>query len=78
VRGGTYDEIISCIGVPASAFERVQPQTPDARDMLEVWWRGEIRKTRAKAFTYHVLRLFHSATGVLISPWVNFALRKLA
>ena len=78
VRGGTYNEIISCIGVPTSAFERVQPQTPDARDMLEVWWRGEIRKTTAKAFAYHALRLFHRATGVLISPWVNFVLRKLA
>jgi hypothetical protein len=78
VRGGTYDEIISCIGVKTSAFERVQPQASDSRDMLEVWWRGEIRKTQVKAFTYHTLRLFHHATGILISPWVNFVLRKLA
>jgi trans-aconitate methyltransferase len=78
VRGATYDEIISCLDVPAFAFELVQPQTPDARDLLEVWWQGEIRKTRAKAFTYHTLRLFQRATGILISPWINFALQKLS
>jgi hypothetical protein len=78
VHGGTYDEIISCIGVPTSGFERVHPQTADARDMLEVWWRGEIRKTTRKALTYHALRLLYHATGMLISPWVNFVLRKQA
>jgi len=78
VRGGTYDEILSCIGAPASTLERVDPQAADARDMLEVWWRGEARKTSMKALTYHALRSFHRLTGALISPWVNFVLRKLA
>jgi SAM-dependent methyltransferase len=78
VRGGTYDEITSCIGAPQSTFECVQGNNADARDMLEVWWQGEIRKTRVKAFTYRTLRLFQQATGITISPWVNFVLRKLA
>jgi SAM-dependent methyltransferase len=78
VRGGTYSEIISCIGAQPSAFERVQPQTGDARDMLDVWWNGEIRRTKVKAFAYYALRSLHYATGILISPWINFVLRKLA
>lgn len=77
LRGGTYDEIISCIGMQNAEFERVQPQASDARDMLEVWWQGEVRKTQVKALTYQTLRLFHRATGLLVSPWVNFVLRKL-
>jgi SAM-dependent methyltransferase len=78
VRGATVHEIVSCIGASKGAIERVQPATVDARDMLEVWWRGEIRKTRIKAFTYRALRFLEQTTGLMISPWVNFVLRKAA
>jgi SAM-dependent methyltransferase len=78
VRGATVHEIISCIGANNAAIERVQPAAADARDMLEVWWRGEIRKTPVKALTYRALRLSQQATGIVISPWVNLVLRKVA
>jgi hypothetical protein len=77
-RGATSNEIISCIGAADSKIERVQPEKADARDSLEVWWRGEVRKTPVKAFTYWTLRWLQRSTGILISPWVNFVLRKIA
>jgi SAM-dependent methyltransferase len=78
VRGATVREIIACIGAGNGALERVQPRAPDARDMLEVWWRGDIRRTGVKALTYWVLRLLQRGTGIVLSPWVNLVLRKLA
>lgn len=78
VRGATVKEIISCIGDSDNAIVRVQPSAADARDMLEVWWRGEIRKTRVKKLTYQALRLLEQTTSLTISPWVNLVLRKVA
>jgi len=78
VRGATVNEIISCIGAGRGALERVQPAKADVRDMLEVWWQGESRKTPVKATAYHALRLLQKTTGLMISPWVNFVLRKTA
>jgi len=78
VRGATVREIIACIGADNGAIKRVQPAAPDARDMLEVWWRGEIRKSRVKALTYWVLRSLQRATGIVMAPWVNLVLRKAA
>ena len=46
--------------------------------MLEVWWQGEMRKSRVKALTYWALRLLQRVTGIVISPWVNLVLRKVA
>jgi hypothetical protein len=76
LRGATVAEIISCIGAPDAAIERVESTNADARDMLEVWWRGESRKTPIKACTYHSLWWLQQSTGAVISPWVNFVLRK--
>ena len=78
MRGATVKEIISSIGGSDNAIERVQPSAADARDMLEVWWRGEIRKTRVKKLTYQALRLLEQTTSLTISPWVNLVLRKVA
>jgi len=46
------------------------------RDMLEVWWRGECRQTRQKAFAYNMLAAFRKVTGIVVSPWVNIVLQK--
>jgi SAM-dependent methyltransferase len=78
VRGATVREIVACIGADNGALEYARSGAADARDMLEVWWRGEIRKSRVKAVTYRVLRSFQRATGIVVSPWVNFVLRKVA
>jgi hypothetical protein len=64
--------------VPDEAVHRVQAAEADARDMLEVWWQGECRRTRQKAFAYKTLRWLHWLTGVVVSPWVNIVLRKVA
>jgi len=78
VRGATCGEIISCIGASASAMEHVRSAKVDARDLLEIWWQGESRKTLLKTFTYQTLRWLQRSTGILISPWVNLVLRKVA
>jgi SAM-dependent methyltransferase len=78
LRGGTVGEIVSCLDAPKGTVQFVQASEADARDMLEVWWRGECRHTRRKAFAYNVLRWFHRLTGIVVSPWVNFVLRKSA
>jgi hypothetical protein len=78
VRGATVREIIGYIGAADGTLEYAQPTAPDARDMLEIWWQGEIRKSRVKALTYRVLRSFQRVTGMVVSPWVNFVLRKVA
>ena len=78
VRGATVRELLACIGADNGALECVKSAVPDARDMLEVWWRGEIRRSRVKALTYWVLRSLQRATGIVISPWVNLVLRKVA
>jgi hypothetical protein len=54
----------------------VRSDMADARDMLEVWWRGECRQTRQKALAYNVLAAFRQVTGVVVSPWVNIVLQK--
>jgi hypothetical protein len=76
VPGATIREIIADIGADNGALKRVQPAAPDARDMLEVWWQGEMRKSRVKALTYWALRSLQRVT--VISPWVNLVLRKVA
>jgi hypothetical protein len=78
VRGATVREIIGYIGAADGTLEYAQPTAPDARDMLEVWWQGEIRKSRVKALTYRVLRSWQRVTGMVVSPWVNFVLLKVA
>ncbi len=78
LRGATVTEIISSLGAPQAAIQRVQSSEADARDMLEVWWQGESRRTRQKTFAYWSLRWLQRATGIVISPWVNFVVRKAA
>jgi hypothetical protein len=77
-RGATLREIMSCLAAPRESVRLVRPSAPDARDMLESWWRGESRPTRQKAFAYRVLRGLERATGLVVSPWLNFVLQKIA
>jgi SAM-dependent methyltransferase len=77
LRGATVREIMASLGAAPGAARIVESSSPDARDMLEVWWHGECRKTRQKRFAYSVLRAWRSATGMVLSPWVNLVVRKI-
>ena len=55
VRGATVQEIVRCLGASKDAVQIVRSVAPDARDMLEVWWRGECRKTGRRALAYSTL-----------------------
>lgn len=77
-RGATVAEIISCLRAPDAAIRRIHSSAADARDMLEVWWQGDSRRTRQKALAYGALRKLQQLTGIVISPWVNFVLQKVA
>lgn len=78
VRGATVREIVASLGARPDAVQVVRSQAPDACDMLEIWWHGESRDSRQKAFAYRVLRALRTTTGIVISPWVNVVLKKLA
>lgn len=78
LRGATVREIIASLGAPPGAARIVRSSAPDARDMLEAWWHGECRKTRPKKFAYTVLSAWRSITGMVISPWINLVVQKVA
>ena len=78
VRGATVREIVGCLGASEDAVQIVRSVAPDARDMLEVWWHGECRKTGRRALAYSTLSWLRRLTGVVLSPWVNVVLRKRA
>lgn len=77
LRGATVSEIVSSLGAQGAGIQVIQSFRTDARDLLEVWWQGESRKTRQKALAYRTLRLLQRLTGVVISPWINLVIRKL-
>ena len=78
LRGGTVSEIIASLSAGEGAAQLVHATSEDARDLLESWWHGECRHTKAKQLAYRVLRLTRNLTGVVISPWVNIVIRKSA
>jgi len=78
LRGATVREIMASLGAAPGAARIVRSSAPDARDMLEVWWHGECRKNRQKRFAYAALRIWRSMTGMVISPWVNLVVQKVA
>ena len=78
LRGATVREIMGCLGATPGSARVVQSSAPDARDMLDVWWHGECRKTKQKKFAYAVLSGWRSVTGMVISPWVNLVVQKVA
>lgn len=78
IRGATVAEIMSCIDAPADTIEMATSDQPDARDLLEVWWWGESRHTRQKAFAYRGLSWLRRVTGLVVSPWINLVFRKTA
>ena len=78
VRGGTVDEIVSSLGAARGSVRQVRSLKPDARDLLEIWWHGECRRTRPKAFAYQTLAWLRRLTGVVVSPWINIVLQKVA
>ena len=78
LRGGTVSEIVGSLCADDGAAQVVRSSRDDARDLLESWWHGECRHTRSKQLAYRVLALTRSLTGLVISPWVNIAIRKSA
>src|SRR5262249_2407686 len=78
LRGATVTEIEACLNADPGTVQRVYSDAPDARDLLEVWWRGECRKSRQRALAYRLLALLRQATGVVVSPWINIVFRKRA
>jgi SAM-dependent methyltransferase len=77
LRGATVGEIMASLECGDGTTPRlVRSDMTDARDMLEVWWRGECRQTRQKAFAYNMLAAFRKVTGIVVSPWVNIVLQK--
>jgi SAM-dependent methyltransferase len=78
LRGATVREIVASLGAAPGAARIVQSSAPDARDMLDVWWHGECRKTRQKQFAYSVLSGWRAVTGMVISPWINLVVQKVA
>jgi SAM-dependent methyltransferase len=76
LRGGTVAEIIACLGADSGGFRLVESAAPDARNLLDTWWHGECRQTRAKAFAYRTLDWCRRLSGVTISPWINLVLQK--
>lgn len=78
LRGATAAEITAALDAPPGSAETVTSDSPDARDLLEVWWHGECRKTRQKRFAYRLLALLRRLTGITVSPWVNLVFRKHA
>ena len=74
LRGATVGEIIA-----AAPFrvEVVQSAAPDARDLLDTWWHGEVRQEgRGKQLAWRVLSALRRATGLAVSPWINVVLRR--
>ena len=77
VRGATVREIIATLQQPAGSVQLIRSDRPDARDVLEVWWHGECRHSRQKAFAYSALKTLRTVTGLVMSPWVNVVLKKV-
>ena len=78
LRGATVREIMASLGAAPGSAQIVQSSAPDARDMLEVWWHGECRKTTQKKIAYAALRAWRAVTGMVVSPWINLVVRKVA
>jgi SAM-dependent methyltransferase len=78
LRGATVGEIISSLRAADGTVRHAQGIKDDARDILEVWWHGECRRTRQKAFAYRLLAALRQVTGFVVSPWVNIVLQKTA
>src|SRR5215475_374903 len=78
LRGATVAEIEASLNGDPGTVQRVYSDRPDARDLLEVWWRGECRESRQRALAYHLLAFLRRATGLVVSPWINIVFRKRA
>lgn len=78
LRGGTVSEIIGSLSAGEGTALLVRASARDARDLLESWWHGECRHTRQKQLAYRALSMIRGLTGLVISPWVNIAIRKSA
>jgi trans-aconitate methyltransferase len=78
LRGATVREIMASFGAAPGSARIVQSSAPDAGDMLDVWWHGECRKTRQKKLAYTTLRAWRAVTGMVVSPWVNLVVQKVA
>jgi SAM-dependent methyltransferase len=78
VRGATVREIMASLGAAPGSARIVQSSAPDARDMLDVWWHGECRKTPPKKFAYAALSAWRAMTGMVVSPWINVVVQKVA
>jgi SAM-dependent methyltransferase len=76
LRGATVPEIMASLAASPGSARIVASSAPDARDMLDVWWHGECRKTRQKQLAYSVLSAWRKVTGMVISPWVNLVVQK--
>ena len=77
LRGATVREIMASLGAAPGSARIVQSSAPDARDMLDVWWYGECRKTKQKKLAYAILSAWRSVTGLVMSPWVNIVVQKM-
>jgi len=79
LRGTTVREILAGIGAAPGGVEALRSTAPDARDLLDSWWHGEVRREgRGKQLAWRVLSALRAATGVTVSPWINIVLRKVA
>lgn len=76
LRGATVGEILRAAPFPV---EVVPSAAPDARDMLDSWWHGEVRQEgQAKRLAWRALAALRSVTGIVVSPWINLVLRRPA
>jgi SAM-dependent methyltransferase len=74
LRGATVSEIVAAAPFPV---EVVRSTAPDARDLLDTWWHGEVRQEgRGKQLAWRVLSGLRAATGLVVSPWINVVLRR--
>lgn len=77
IRGATVREIRRHLA--AGGDGRPIPTAPrfgDAKDMIELWYRGEASISRGKRFAYKGARLLKAATGLELPPWISLAFVK--
>ena len=77
IRGATVGEIRRHL--TAAGEGRPKPAPPrfgDAKDMIELWYRGEASVSRSKRFAYNGVRLLKAVTGLELPPWISLAFFK--
>ncbi|MFN3447789.1 MAG: methyltransferase [Roseococcus sp.] len=77
LRGATLREILAALPGGEGAAELIRSPAPDARDLLDAWWHGEVRREgRGKRLAWRALSALRAATGIVLPPWINVVLRK--